>query len=168
MLLSVLLVFTCLFGNGATDGNEYPIKAMFLLNFIKYVEWPSDKINQTITIGVIGDSEIFDALTALASKRSSEGQKVEIKKFDEKALATYQMIFISKSENKKIEEIIKKVSLKGILVISEDDKCKIRQAGINLFNQNDKIRFEINLPAVKNSGMKVSSKLIELSSSEKR
>ncbi|MBK9026161.1 MAG: YfiR family protein [Saprospiraceae bacterium] len=51
---------------------------------------------------------------------------------------------------------------KGNLDNSEEEKGKIKAAGINFFNQDNKIRFEINLTSVKNNGMKVSSKLLEL------
>ena len=162
MLLSILMVLTCFSSGAVSDGNEYPIKAMFLLNFIKYVEWPIENSKPVIKIGIVGESEMFDALSTLAAQRSSDGQKVEIKKLDEKNAGSFQIIFISNSENKNADEIIKRLSGKGILIISEDDKCKSRLAGINLFNQDNKIRFEINLAPVKNNGMKISSKLIEL------
>jgi NADH/NAD ratio-sensing transcriptional regulator Rex len=155
---------SCHRSGAVSDGNEYRIKAMFLLNFIKYVEWPIENSKQVIRIGVVGESEMFDALTTLAAQRSAEGQKVEIKKVDENNVGVFQVIFISNTDNKKLDERIRKLSGKGILTISEDDKCKSRQAGINLFNQDNKIRFEINLTPVKNNGMKISSKLMELAS----
>ena len=52
--------------------------------------------------------------------------------------------------------------LKGVLIITEEERGKARQSGINLFNQDNRIRFEINLPVIKNNGLKVSSKLLEL------
>lgn len=164
MLISILLVMSCHRSGAVSDGNEYRIKAMFLLNFIKYVEWPIENSKPIIRIGVAGESEMFDALTTLASQRSAEGQKVEIKKVDENNVGAFQVIFISNTDNNELDEKIRKLSGKGILTISEDDKCKTRQAGINLFNQDNKIRFEINLTPVKNNGMKISSKLIELAS----
>ena len=162
MLLGILLVSSCVQAGVNSEGNEYSIKAMFLLNFIKYVEWPIENTKNTFQIGVVGDSEIYDALTVLTTKRSSEGQKVEIKRFEERNSANYQMIFISNTNGKRSDELIKKYSAKGILIISEEEKGKSKLAGINLFNQDNKIRFEINLTSVKNNGMKVSSKLLEL------
>ena len=92
MLLGILLVSSCVRAGGSSEGNEYSIKAMFLLNFIKYVEWPIENTKNTFQIGVIGESEMFDALTMLTSKRSAEGQKVVIKRFEEKNSENYQMI----------------------------------------------------------------------------
>ena len=77
---------------------------MFLLNFIKYVEWPIESTKNTFQIGVIGESEMFDALTMLTSKRSAEGQKVVIKRFEEKNSENYQMIFISNSDSQAIDD----------------------------------------------------------------
>ncbi|MFZ7114550.1 MAG: YfiR family protein [Bacteroidota bacterium] len=164
MLLSVLLVLSCHRSGAVSDGNEYRIKAMFLLNFIKYVEWPIENNKPIIRIGVAGESEMFDALTMLAAQRSSEGQKVEIKRVDDKNSGSFQVIFVSNEDYNKTEEKIRKLTGKGVLIVSEDDKCKTRQSGINLFNKDNKIRFEINLTPVKNNGMKISSKLMELAS----
>nr|MBP6658832.1 YfiR family protein [Bacteroidia bacterium] len=162
MLLGILLVSSCVRAGGSSEGNEYSIKAMFLLNFIKYVEWPIESTKNTFQIGVIGESEMFDALTMLTSKRSAEGQKVVIKRFEEKNSENYQMIFISNSDSQAIDELTKKYSAKGVLIITEEERGKARQSGINLFNQDNRIRFEINLPVIKNNGLKVSSKLLEL------
>lgn len=129
---------------------------------MKYIDWPVGSSSQVFKIGVVGESEMYDALINLEAKRSSEGQKVEIKKIDSKNLGDFQIVFISNSERGKIDELIKRYSMKGVLIITEDDKGKVKQAGINLFNQEDKIRFEINLNSTKGNGLKVSSKLIEL------
>ena len=144
VLLSILLVISCHRSDAVPDGNEYRIKAMFLLNFIKYVEWPIENNKPVIRIGIVGESEMFDALTILASG--------------------FQVIFISNTDNNKVDQRIRKHSGKGVLVISEDDRCKTRNSGINLFNQDNKIRFEINMSSVKNNGIKISSKLMELAS----
>lgn len=162
MLLCILLVPSIIRAGATSDGNEYTIKAMFLLNFMKYIDWPIENYSPIFKIGVVGETEMYDALINLAAKRSSEGQKVEIKKVDSKNIGDFQIVFIANSERGKIDELIKRHSVKGVLIISEDDKGKVKQAGINLFNQEDKIRFEINLNSTKSNGLKVSSKLIEL------
>ena len=164
VLLSILLVISCHRSDAVPDGNEYRIKAMFLLNFIKYVEWPIENNKPVIRIGIVGESEMFDALTILAAQRSADGQKVEIKQADDSNASGFQVIFISNTDNNKVDQRIRKHSGKGVLVISEDDRCKTRNSGINLFNQDNKIRFEINMSSVKSNGIKISSKLLELAS----
>ena len=60
----LLLLAACVFSalKPGTEGNEYQIKAMFIFNFTKYVEWPENKDVNVFTIGVIGESEITEPL----------------------------------------------------------------------------------------------------------
>lgn len=142
------------------ESNEYNIKAMFILNFMKYVEWPAESENGVFKIGIAGDSELYDALQSMIKKRNENiNIKVERVKADTKE--SFQIIIISHSENKRIEEWVKKYQGKGVLVIS--DGCKNADfSAINLVNVKNKIRFEINNSQAKLGGIKISSKLSEM------
>jgi hypothetical protein len=157
----VALFVLCLTGRTAqSEGNEYSIKAMFVLNFIKYIEWPGENNSIYFRIGVIGKSGIFDALKSMTNNRN-ETKQIKIEEINEQSKEPYKIIFISNSENYRIEEILKKYKNKGVLLIS-DGAHKKNSAAINLVNINDKIRFEINTNAAQDEGIKISSKLIDL------
>ena len=68
----VLLAAAFLFGalKPGTDGNEYQVKAMFIFNFTKYVEWPEEKEANVFTIGILGESEITEPLIGLQCRKS--------------------------------------------------------------------------------------------------
>jgi hypothetical protein len=141
-----------------SDSNEYNIKAMFILNFMKYIEWPQDVKSDVFRIGVVGKTEIYNSLLSLISNRQ-ESKQIIVEEADKKQ--NYQIIVIGESENNRIEEWIRKFKNKGVLIIS--DECKTKNcAAINLLNINNKIRFEINIALAHEEGIKISSKLSEL------
>jgi hypothetical protein len=147
---------------GYSEGNEYSIKAMFLLNFMKYVEWPAEGNIGTFKIGVVGESEISDALIQMTAQRNNDNRKIEILKLSATNLPYCQMVFISHTENAKLDEWLKRVNGKGVLVVSEDYKINNSSASINLLNVENKIRFEINQSSLRQNNLKVSSRLTEL------
>ena len=144
----------------ASESNEYNIKAMFVLNFMKYVEWPSESISDTFKIGVVGESNIYQALQSLVANRK-ENAKIQIYKVNTDVNQEYQILIITRSENNRIESLSKVCQGKGVLIISEDCKNN-NNATINLVNINNKIRFEINNNQAKLGGIKISSKLAEM------
>lgn len=159
MRLLVILAIASVYSFAEGGSNEYNIKAMFILNFMKYVEWPAETYNNEFTIGVVGESEIFDALVKMAGNRK-ESKKINVEKVNADSLGNYQIVIIPKSENKKLEEWVRKFQYKGVLIIS--DECKNAGAAINLLNINNKIRFEINNTQARLGGIKISSRLAEL------
>src|SRR5689334_13278137 len=65
-----------------SEGNEYSIKAMFVLNFIKYIEWPVENSSNFFRIGVIGQSEMTDALRGMTINRN-ETKQIKIEEITE-------------------------------------------------------------------------------------
>jgi Holliday junction resolvase len=165
-IIFLLFCLSFLRAGAISDGNENSIKAMFLLNFIKYFEWPVDQQNKTFKIGICGESEVYNELVAMTSNRTFDGRRIEIKRIDDRLLGTYQMIYVASSDLNKLDEVSKKLGGKGVLIISDEAHSNFHFASINLFNQENRIRFEINQNIIKANGLKVSSKLIELSTSK--
>jgi hypothetical protein len=142
------------------EGNEYNIKAMFVLNFMKYVEWPEQPENEKFVIGVAGDSEIYDALVTMTTNRQ-ENKKIKIEKVTQESVENCQILVITRNENKRMDEWVKKYQGKGILIISDEFKS-VNTTAINLITIKNKIRFEINYVQARRDGVKISSRLAEM------
>ena len=158
--LMVLFIVVSAQSFAESENNEYNIKAMFVLNFMKYVEWPQEPNSDTFKIGVVGESNIYQALLSLVANRK-ENSKIKIYKVNTDLNEEYQILIIARNENNRIESLSKKYQGKGTLIISEDCKNN-NNASINLVNINNKIRFEINNIQAKLGGIKISSKLSEM------
>jgi hypothetical protein len=164
-------------GDDVTN-QEYQIKAAFLFNFLKFVEWPKSKTkdpNEPIIIGIIGENLFKDAFENLKN-RSIEGKKVIVKQykgiseFDNapkehpqiKAIRESHLLFISPSEKIFALNILESVKEYGVLTVA-DYKGFLEAGGIiNLVMEEKKVQFEINMIAAKQSGITIRSQLLRL------
>jgi len=99
------------------SSREYEIKAAYLYNFIKYVDWPS--YGDTITIGVLG-SDPFGAALAPLSGKVVKGRRLLIKHLDSVREAQQcQIIFVSSSEKQRLQEIFESLRSARVLTVGE-------------------------------------------------
>jgi len=155
-ILAALVFFSF---KSETDGNEYQIKAMFIFNFTKYVEWPEAKSADVFTIGIIGESDITEPLERIAAQKKVGEQKILVKKIGPEDDDYCNIIIVSRSRLNKLDQVEKKYAGRGVLIISDESP---RSAAINLVTRDNKVRFEINQSLAKTGGVKISSQLLAL------
>jgi hypothetical protein len=167
-----------------TDGRtsqdlEFKVKAAFLYNFIKFVNWPdstdSDS-NKIMTFGIIGKNTFGNAFEPVNDKKTKE-QEVVVKYFNSfselqknndnlskatEELSKCQLLFICSSETNNLANIINIVKNKNILTVGET-KDFLKAGGIiNFILEDNKVRFEINLLAAKEAKLTIRSQLLRL------
>jgi len=187
LILSALALFVMPIaaqgGVNSAQSREYQIKAAFLYNFIKFVDWPKEKMpdnDDPIIIGIIGKSPFGKAFEPLKAKKI-KGRSVvvkrfkgfeELKKSSEKdktelgrkieALRKCHLLFICSSEKKNLSEIINSVKNHSVLTVG-DTKGFLESGGVvNFIMEEKKIRFEINLTAARQAKLKIRSRLLRL------
>ena len=150
----------------AQSSNEYQVKAAFLYNFAKFVDWPSDAFggsNAPLIIGVVGDDPFGAALDQAINGKSIGGHSLVVRRLRwGQDLRSCQILYISSSERKHLPQIIQ--SLRGASVLTVGDMGQFNQQGgiINFILETSKVRFEINSRGANQAGLKISSKLLAL------
>jgi hypothetical protein len=144
--------------------NEYQVKAAFIFNFAKFVEWPSDAFVEggPLVVGVIGDDPFGGALDRL-NGNTANGRALRIKRFrwtDD--LRACQVLFISASEDRRLNKIME--SIRGTSVLTIGESTQFSQSGgmIRFVIQDNKVRFEINASSAGKANLRISSKLLAL------
>ena len=166
----IVMIAICVVASGAPDTHaepprEYQIKAAFLYNFAKFVEWPTEALidpNAPIILGVLGKDPFGGALESIKGK-SVKGRKVAIRRFKGmQDLKFSHILFVSSSEKKRLAQIMR--TIKDWSVLTVGDMEQFTEAGgiINLIIERNRVRFEINLNAAERAGLKLSSKLLKL------
>jgi hypothetical protein len=161
--IPLLFLLVCSFntrqGNPPID--EYNLKAAFIYNFTKYIEWnPLDK--GEFTIGVIGSSPINDALSGIARSKTVNGRRITIRQFNKPVdIDSCQILFISKNNPAPLTEILAETP-KGTLTVSEKQGYAVQGTAINFITANDKLKFEVNQKAINKAGLTASSQLLKL------
>lgn len=146
--------------SGAPPG-EYEVKAAFMYNFAKFVEWPT-ALGGEVRLCIFGRDPFGAALDALRGKPVKE-RRLEVAHIDSAAkLGECQIAYLSATLDKNLERIAEQARGKGVLLVSDSEGYAARGAMINLYLDDGKVRFEINHPAILASGLAVSSKLLSL------
>ncbi|MFI5174453.1 MAG: YfiR family protein [Terriglobia bacterium] len=155
------------FGNPPSQSpREYQVKAAFLYNFAKFIEWPSNVAadpNSPFVLGIMGDDPFGADLEQTINGKAVNGRRLVIKRFKRgQPLDLCQILFISSSEQGHLTQILD--SLKGSSVLTVGEADHFAQSGgiINFTLKDDRVRFEINLGAADRARLKISSKLLVL------
>jgi YfiR/HmsC-like len=145
---------------------EYQVKAAYLFNFLKFVEYPNESSMDPlapIVIGVIGDDPFGNALPQVVIGKTVQGRDLVIHVYRiGEDLRGAHILFISASERKRLPMILS--SLRGSSVLTVADTEGFLEAGgmIQFLSENDRVRFAINVDATSRAKLKMSSKLLSL------
>ena len=142
---------------------EDKIKAAFIYNFTKYIEWVDDDTTDSFEIGIIGDSDIISPLLEIAARELVNNRKIEIIHFqDIQDFNSCNILYISASEADVLPDILKNIDGRNILTISGNTGFALKGVAINFVIIDGKIRFEININLINQTGVLVNSHLLKL------
>ena len=151
----------------AAASKEYQLKALFLLNFTQFVEWPATAFPDAgapIVIGVLGNDPFGDVLDAVIRGETVKGRPLIVKRSRQiEELKSCHVLFISQSEKERIPAILAGLNEAPVLLVSEVEGFSRRGGIIGFCLHANKVRFEINAEAAKSRGLKISSQLLQLS-----
>jgi len=146
--------------------SEYQVKAAFLVNFPKYVEWPEGafvKNDSPIVIGVLGETKVADELQKIIADRTVNGRKFILKRLDTVEESNVCLIlFISAEKQYHSPDLLLKLKNLSVLTVGESDDFLESGGIINLARRERKIALEVNLDAAANARIKISSKLLNV------
>ena len=142
------------------------MKTAYLFNFIKFVEWPSDEgasSTAAITICVIGTDPVTVVLEELAG-RQIKGRPlvVEHHPHERTRVLDCQILFVSQSEERRLPQLLQQVPSTGVLTVSDIAQFCRRGGVIGFVFEEGRIKIEINLRTARQSGLKISAKLLEV------
>ena len=166
LLLFCLYFCLAIHSLAQSQPTEYQIKAAFLFNFAKFVEWPAESFpttNAPIVIGVLGKNDFGADLENTIRDKTVNNRVFKFKNFTTASEATNcHILFISSSEKDNFSRIMPGLNRASVLTVSETDGFIEAGGMINFTIQSNKTRFQINDDAAKGAGLKVSSKLLSL------
>jgi len=148
------------------EASESDVKAAFLYNFTKFVEWPPaafQDASSSFRLCVLSDEAFSRSLQAVVEGQEVAGRKLTLLRLgsshDSKSC---NLLFIGRPEHERIAEILASMAGSRALVVGESTGF-LKQGGmINFHLQGGKVRFEVNLKAAEGEGLKISSKLLRL------
>src|SRR5688572_30203572 len=161
--------------SGAQEGpapSEYEVKSVFLLNFLKYVEWPAaahSTSNSPFKIVHTGEDRFAPDFAAFANSKTVDHHAVALKRSG--ASEDWQrchILFVSGSERRNVRNILSAVKGRPVLTVGESDNFIAEGGMINFVMKDNKVRLHINLVAAEKAGLKISSRLLGVADVVKR
>lgn len=145
---------------------EYRVKAAFIFNFAKFVQWPGDAFEDQetpVTIGIVGEDPFGSILEETVGGRTIQGRKIAIKRFGsiEQAHGCH-MLFISDSQAEQLQHVFSVLDDLPVLTIGETEFFAENGGMIGFFITENRVKFKINLETARRSRLKISSKLLKL------
>ena len=150
-------------GHAQGVASESDVKAAFLYNFTKFVEWPPSGLGEggTLNLCVLGEDPFGRTLRDLVE--GEKGRKLKLQKLE--ALgdpAACQVLFVSRSEKERMARILAAVRDAPVLTVADTPGFLDRGGVINFVLEGSKVRFEIDPRAAERAGIQISSKLLRL------
>lgn len=161
-LIALLMSAASLGTTAAQDASGADIKAAFLLNFAKFVEWPQTPSSEFV-IGVLGDDAVAEALRELAQGKAAHGRPLVTRRVVLKDnLAGLQVLFIGASESARLGDVLQRTNGGSVLTVSDLNRFSQQGGTIEFRSERDRVRFDINLDEAERSGLTINSKLLAL------
>jgi len=146
--------------------SEYQVKAAFLFNFAKFIEWPAAAFRNgqsPLTICLLGEDPFGKVLDETVKGQAVGGRAFAVRRVVQISRDDgCQIAFLSGLEKSRAEQTL--AALKGLPILTVSDGEEIGDAGsiIAFLIQDNKIRFNINLESAERAGIKISSQLLKL------
>jgi hypothetical protein len=149
-----------------TGPTEHQVKAAFIYNFAKFVDWPAATNappGSPIIIGLLGENVFHDDITTVINGKNVNNHPLQFHQYRSiEEVTNCQILFISPSEQKHFIQIIAELHHASILTVGETDHFIEDGGMIDFVVVEKKIRFQINNDAAKKAGLTISSKLLSL------
>jgi hypothetical protein len=152
---------------GRSDASpEYMIKAAYLLNFARLIEWPRDAFatpDSPVTIGIIGDDPFGPALELTMEGKRISKRPIAVRRLQwDQDLRRCHILFMGASESVRIGELASRVAGLPILIVGDASRLATRGATINFTIEDDRVRFEVNVEAARRARLTVSSQILRV------
>jgi len=160
-LLGVCVLAAAAQGQSVT---EYQVKAAFLFNFARFVEWPADAFpsaDSALQICVLGQDPFGREFEQVIVDKTVSGHRIEIAHPDGVPQArSCQILFIAASEKARLASILQRLKGTSVLIVGDTPGFAALGGAINFVIDDGRVRFEINLKAAELAHLKISARLL--------
>lgn len=150
----------------ARDAREYRVKAAYLLNFTRYVDWPAHRFSSPtapIVLCIYGTDPFGQSLDEVVADRSSRGRRIEVRRTDAAAVARgCHVVFVAYADWRRQPELIGALAAEGVLTVGETPGFVEAGGVIGFVEEAGTVRFGVNLEARDEARLRISSRMLSL------
>jgi hypothetical protein len=151
-------------GLGAEAPSEYQVKAVFLYNFSRFVEWPATAFTSAqapFTMCVFGHDPFGSELDEVVKGETVNGRPLLVRRVQNATdAAACQILFIHQSEDRRLGEVLSALNRRGTLTVSDVPGSAQRGVMIRLVTERGRVRMRINAESARAADLVISSNLL--------
>lgn len=166
--IALLAVLAASAGNapGQVAATEDQIKAAYIFNFAKFVEWPSETFSSAaspMNFCAFGRSQVADEMDSLVSGKNINGRPTKVRHLGKlEEIKDCQLVFVATGNGRQLQQLLQAAKGTPVLVIGEALGFARSGGMIGFITENGKVLFEVNPGSAEESRLKISSKLLAL------
>lgn len=145
---------------------ELRLKAVYLLNFMKFTEWPDSafqSVDDPIILHIVGKDPFGSILEETFESEKIYGRPIVVRRMPNGlGKEKCHLCFISSSEQNNVDHLLTQAKGNPTLMVSDIRGFALRDGMIGFYLEKDRIRFDINMRALDRAGIKMSSKILRL------
>lgn len=163
LCIFILILPKCNSSIAQTGAKAENVMAVYIYNFTKFFHWPDSNQFDKFFISIYGESNILNPLKIIAGKEKVNGKQIVVKELTSlNNLDSCHILFLPNKNENQLPDILKLVSGKKILTISNSNGFAENGIGINFLSIDQKIRFEVNRSAIESVGIVPNSRILSL------
>ncbi len=168
-IVGAVLVGGLSVGSEPDPSLEHRVKAAFLYNFAKFVDWPTNAFTSAdapFVIAVLGDVSLAQVLEQAVRGKSVGNHPIQTRRIgDVRHIEPCQILFVARSQAQHSAKVLAALGNANVLLVGESPGFLAGGGAINFTNHEGQVRFEVNTAASERAGLKISSKLLRLATS---
>ena len=151
-------------GESTDESLEYRVKAAYLLNFTRYVEWPTTAASDSrLSICVLGTDPFGRILDATVAGRTAQGRPLQVRRVQNASEAIgCEVVFVSQETWRRNPASLRALGNTGTLTVGESEQFARRGGVIGFVILDETVRFVVNDDARDRAGLRISSRMLSL------
>ncbi|HMF59842.1 MAG TPA: YfiR family protein [Vicinamibacterales bacterium] len=139
------------------------LKALFLLNFTRFTEWPDLAPGTSLVLCVLGDERVLDALSVAAQSQHVNDHRIQVARMTVAgAWPSCHVLFVSGTAVKTASALLESVRVSPILTVSDQSLFAQSTGVIELYAEGERMKFAINVDSLQRAHLRISSRLLGL------
>jgi hypothetical protein len=139
------------------------LKALFVLNFTRFTEWPDLAPATPLVLCVLGDERVLEALSVAARAQRVNDHHIQVARMTVAgAWPSCHVLFISGTAVKTASALLESVQTSPILTVSDQSLFAQSAGAIELYAEGERMKFAINVDALQRAHLRISSRLLGL------
>jgi hypothetical protein len=165
-ILTLILAATIAFAHGQASVTEDQVKAAYMFNFAKFVEWPGEVFSASaasMNFCAWGHNAVVDEVDSLVQGKAINGHPIKVRQLGRpEEVKQCHLVFVATANPRQQQQLLQAVKGLPVLLVGNDAGFARSGGIIGFVMENTKVSFEVNLSAAQEAHLKISSKLLAI------